>query len=147
MRLILGPRPGKKSIDNIRSQGATHLVTLLSDREDAAASGRIAGKIGADWIHLPMDGGHMDKLALFDLDNAFRALTHAGALNKDATVYLHCSAGIHRTGFFAYALLRWRGASPDAARAQLAEIRQVTFDQVGEDRLALADKLLANIAL
>lgn len=143
MRLILGPRPGKKSIETIRGQCVTHLVTLLAEREDAAASGRIAAKIGAKWIHIPMNGGHMDKLAQMDLAVAFSVLSEAGALDDDAIVYLHCSAGIHRTGFFAYALLRWRGASADEAKSALETIRPVTAKQVGEDRLALADKMLA----
>ena len=145
MKLIIGPRPGKKSLDQIKQHGVTHLVTLLAEREDAAASGRIAGKIGAVWVHIPIDGGHLDKLAEFDLVGAFKALSEAGALEDDAVVYLHCSAGIHRTGFVTYSLLRWRGASPEMARAQLADIRQVTFDQVGEDRLAMADALLAKL--
>lgn len=145
MKLIIGPRPGKKSLEQIKQQGVTHLVTLLAEHEDAAASGRITGKIGAAWVHIPIDGGHLDKLAEFNLAGAFKALSEAGALEDNAVVYLHCSAGIHRTGFVAYALLRSRGASPDEARKQLADIRQVTLDQVGEDRLALADELLANL--
>ncbi|MEL6569606.1 MAG: hypothetical protein AAFQ22_14420 [Pseudomonadota bacterium] len=145
MKLILGPRPGKKSKDQIAEYGVSHLVTLLADREDAVASGRIAQQIGADWIHLPIDGGHIEKLAAFDLAGAFKTLTAAGAIEGDAVVYLHCSAGIHRTGFFAYALFRWLGQEPDEARTKLADIRPITADQVGEDRLALADRMIAAI--
>ncbi|NNC15830.1 hypothetical protein HJC22_08825 [Corallococcus exiguus] len=55
---------------------------------------------------------------------------------------IHCSAGIHRTGMFGYALLRQLGLSADAARARLAELRQVTAEGVGPDRLAWGDAMV-----
>jgi protein tyrosine/serine phosphatase len=54
---------------------------------------------------------------------------------------VHCSAGIHRTGMFGYALLRQFGLDPEVARAKLAELRQVTAHGVGPDRLAWGDRL------
>ncbi len=61
-------------------------------------------------------------------------------------IYLHCSAGIHRIGFFAYVLLRLLGRNQADAFVQLQTMRPVTAEQVGSDRLALADDMTANIA-
>ncbi|MGI9379647.1 MAG: tyrosine-protein phosphatase [Methyloligellaceae bacterium] len=58
-------------------------------------------------------------------------------------VYFHCSAGIHRTGFFVYLLLRFRGLNGDQAYDGLKDLRPVTAEQVGEERLELADNLIA----
>lgn len=60
-----------------------------------------------------------------------------------ARVVVHCSAGIHRTGMFGYALLRMVGLSADEARAKLRELREVTGEGVGKDRLAWGDGLVA----
>jgi len=138
MKLIIGPRPGKKSKDTIQAAGVTHVLTLLSEREDAAASGRITRAIGAEWLHLPMEGGHLDRLATFDTQALWAVLDQ---VPEAATLYIHCSAGIHRTGFVTYLILRRGGLPAPEARVQLGEIRPVTLDQVGEDRLALAEHL------
>jgi len=139
--LILGPRPGKKSKDTIKAQGVTDMVTLLSAREQPESVSRIARSIGAEWHHFPIEGGHMDTLAGVDLSRLFLLYDEIVRARADAVIYLHCSAGIHRTGFVIYALLRYRGLSPEAAVAEVAGLRPVTSDQVGEDRLALAEEM------
>jgi protein tyrosine/serine phosphatase len=53
-------------------------------------------------------------------------------------VYLHCSAGIHRTGFFASLLLRLQPLDVDEIPAALAALRPITAQRVGRDRIALA---------
>lgn len=143
MRLILGPRPGKKSRDSIAEQGVTHLVTLLSAREQPDSVARIARSIGAEWQHFPMDGGHLDTLAQVDLSQLFLLHDEIVRANPDAVIYLHCSAGIHRTGFVAYLWLRYRGLEADQAKVELGKLRAVTVAQVGDERISLADEMLA----
>ncbi len=137
--LILGPRPGKKSKDSIKALGVTDIVSLLSVREQASSIERIAKAIGATWHHFPVNGGHLDTLQ--DVSVAQLFLLHDTiARESDAPIlYLHCSAGIHRTGFTAYLLLRYRGLNPDQALVELGTLRAVTLEQVGEDRIALAE--------
>ncbi|NVB77098.1 MAG: hypothetical protein HOV81_01765 [Kofleriaceae bacterium] len=55
-------------------------------------------------------------------------------------VVLHCSAGLHRTGMVAYALLRLYGSTREEARSQLACVR--SLEDVGEERLAWGERLL-----
>ena len=143
-QLILGPRPGKKSKDAIQAQGVTHMLTLLSRREQPDSVKRIAHAIGAVWHHFPIDGGHIETLDEVDLSALFLLYDEIARADEDAVIYLHCSAGIHRTGFVVYLLLRYRGFSADAALAEVATLRPVTSDQVGEDRLALAERKFQN---
>lgn len=123
----------------------THVCTLLSAREDATAIEKISKRLGCDWIWTPIDGGHSDILAAMDwaavLTKVYAPLAHI----DQPRIYLHCSAGIHRTGFVAYMLLRTSGLPADEARHALAQIRAVTAQQVGDDRLALAESLLAKL--
>ena len=138
-RLILGPRPGKKSKLSIKERGVTNILTLLSDREQPENVRKIAREIGASWHHFAIDGGHFDTLENVDLSALFKLYDEIAQASDAPIIYLHCSAGIHRTGFVIYALLRYRGLSAEAARAEVATLRLVTPDQVGEDRIALAE--------
>ena len=65
------------------------------------------------------------------------------ALGSAARVVIHCSAGIHRTGMFSYALLRVCGLDPDAAMSTLARLRAVTAQGIGEQRVSWAEDLAA----
>ena len=138
--LILGPRPGKKSKDTIKASGVTDIVTLLSPREQPETIKRIAAAIAADWHHFALDGGHLDTLAAVDLSHVFLLWDEIARAEGDRIIYLHCSAGLHRTGFVAYLILRRSGLTPDEALSGLRELREVTAEQVGEERIALAEE-------
>lgn len=131
--LAIGHRPKIKIIKNLRSLGATHVLTLLSESEGAEDIGKEVQGAGIDWIWLPFhsaDPPSEDRLAgvikAFDVVRA--------ALDKHARIYVHCSAGIHRTGMITYAFLRYIEFSAENAMTTLSKLRQVTADGVGEDR-------------
>lgn len=110
-------RPKLKALPAMRAAGVTHLVTLLSASEGAPAVGAAARAAG-----------------LAALSNLIAAGAH---------VAVHCSAGIHRTGMFGYALLRTCGLAPEAAAETLATLRPATAEGVGDQRLAWAEELAA----
>ncbi len=143
---IIGPRPGRKSLARLQDLQLTHVCSLLHDHETPQAIRVLAEKIGCEWIWLPVAGGHLDTLRAVDLPAHVIALDKATSKSPQPRIYLHCSAGIHRTGFFAYALLRLLGRNQAEAFAELQTMRAVTAEQVGTDRLALADDMIANIA-
>ena len=59
----------------------------------------------------------------------------AKALDEDASIYVHCSAGIHRAGMITYAFLRYLGLPPETAKDNLKQLRNTTWKNVGEKRL------------
>jgi protein-tyrosine phosphatase len=133
--LSLGHRPKRDSLRGLRQQGVTHIVTLLAESEGARDIGTAAEEAGLRWIWFPMESAGIppesrrpEVLALL------RAMREA--LEGGGKVYVHCSAGIHRTGMVAHALLRSLGMGPGAARDLLAAAREHTAEGVGEDRLA-----------
>lgn len=138
--LALSHRPKLKSLPALRALGVTHLVTLLTEREGARQIGDVAVAAGLSWIWTPLDGGDVPSEArTAELRATLTELT--SVITGGGQVVVHCSAGIHRTGMFGYALLRQLGLAAGEAREKLAELRGVTADGVGDDRLAWGDSL------
>jgi hypothetical protein len=139
-RLALTHRPRRKDVAGLPALGVTHVVTLLAEREGAKDIGEAVRGAGLTWIWCPLDNGQppgtQRTAELRPVLAELAALVAGGA-----GVLIHCSAGIHRTGMFGYALLRQFGLDPVTARATLAELRVVTAECVGDDRLAWADAL------
>lgn len=146
MQLFLGPRPGKRSRAAMAELNLTHCCTLLSEREDAQSVRKICQSLDCAWVWLPMDGGRLDVLRQVDLVGHLEKLLAAIATEPAPRIYFHCSAGIHRTGFFVYTLLRLRGATRDASLEALRILRPVTAEQVGAERLGLADEMIGALS-
>ncbi len=147
---FLGPRPGKKSLQRLQDLKLTHCCTLLSEREDASLIAKFCKKLVTDgqvcnWVWLPIEGGNLDVLRQTDISSLILSLVDAIKDTETPRLYFHCSAGIHRTGFFVYILLRLQGRSSEEALIKLAELRQVTADQVGSERLELADQIVSEL--
>jgi protein-tyrosine phosphatase len=136
-------RPKLKTLSRLREAGATHLVTLLADA-DAAQLGNAAKAVGLEWLWVPLFNGDPPPP---DRDSDMRATIEgiARSITNGGRVVLHCSAGIHRTGMIAYAILREFGQSPDQARATLERLSPITAGHVGEVRLAWGDRLLDHV--
>lgn len=132
--LALGHRPKKKSIPTFRDQGTTHILTLLSEGEGALEIGKAVEQAGIAWLWFPLESATAPKA---DQDLAFLQLylklrdTLAGI----GRIYIHCSAGIHRTGMIAFGLLRNVGFSVEQAKVALQSLRSETSAGVGEERL------------
>jgi len=138
--LALTHRPKVKDLPVLHAAGATHLVTLLADNEGARQVGDAAQRAGLSWVWLPFQGaGVPDRSRDVELRLALGNLRDL-VLGGNQLV-MHCSAGIHRTGMVGYALLRQLGLAAPEAREKLAELRAVTSDGVGTDRLAWGDAL------
>lgn len=138
--IALTHRPKVRALPALRAAGVTHLVTLLSRREGAAALGAAAQAAGLDWTWVGLPNGQQPPPELRDEIAAGLAKV-AALVDAGARVVVHCSAGIHRTGMFGYALLRTCGLEPAAARETLAALRAATADGVGDQRLAWAEDL------
>jgi len=138
--LAIAHRPKVKRLPAMRDAGVTHLVTLLSKREGALSVGSAARAAGLEWVWVDLPNGQQpppDRHA-----HVLDALVTLATLLRDgANVVVHCSAGIHRTGMFTYALLRTCGLDGATALSTLGRLRTATSEGVGEQRIMWAEDL------
>ncbi len=138
--LSIGHRPSAKLGRDLKLQNATHILTLLSEKEGALPIRSIAQKNGMDWLWFPMESAKpLPEDRWQELARLFGQM--ANLLEEGGQIYVHCSAGIHRTGMISYAFLRFMGMDPQKARSTLQELRTTTHEGVGEDRLQWADSV------
>ena len=134
----MGPRPGKKSKAALSDLGLTHICTLLHAGENPDAIAGIAKEFHYRWVWLPISGASLETLNALDIKSMVVKLADALADEPLPRLYLHCSAGIHRTGFFAVVLLRLQPVAVTDITAALARLRPITAHELGSDRIALA---------
>ena len=144
-RLSLWHRPGKKHLGAIRDAGATHVVTLLSEKEGGREIGNAVETAGMGWVWLPMPGAQEPEGGAREaLEQGLAELSRL--LDEGRSLLIHCSAGIHRTGMVAFALLRLRGLTRDEALAAIGQARAHTREGVQEHHLRWGDDLAARRA-
>lgn len=135
--MALGHRPKFKTLPVMKLAGVQHVVTLLADRE---GGGEVASAVryeGMNALHLPMDNANPENITAEWLRRAVNQIT-----DLQGFVFMHCSAGIHRTGMMGYAVLRTTGHDPGQAREKLRQMRDATREGVTEERLEAIEELL-----
>jgi predicted protein tyrosine phosphatase len=143
-RMALYHRPRHVDFQLLRKMGCTHVVTLLKESEGAPKIGTSAQNSGLIWVWLPVPNG--DRPVGEVHQRLMEALPHLSQLlDEGASLLIHCSAGIHRTGTVAYGLLRWRGESRKKSLQLIGQMRMVTLNEVGEKRLRWGDTIASNI--
>lgn len=138
-QLAIGHRPRLKSLPEMAGQGVSHVLSLLSAAEGAEAIGQAARAAGIGWQWLPLASAKPPKASKRDEIIAQYDLLRQ-ALDGGGRVYLHCSAGIHRTGMIAYGFFRYLNLTREQAEALLAELRVHTAEGVGEERKQWGDQ-------
>ena len=133
-------RPKLRILRLMKADGLTTVVTLLTESEGAPHIGRAALAAELEWVWVPMQGAGIPEQEQQDAIVAQLAYV-AACIDNGARVLIHCSAGIHRTGMFTYALLRYMGIDTQSARQTLSRLRSVTGEGVGESRLAWGDSI------
>jgi protein-tyrosine phosphatase len=134
-RMALWHRPRLNLMAALKEAGCQRVVTLLSEKEGARAIGDAAQAAGMDWTWLPLEGSRPPEgrrgVAVIDA-----LLLLSEELDEGHSILLHCSAGMHRTGMVAFALLRLRGHTEETALDTILRMRAHT-------RLALTAKHIA----
>lgn len=138
-RLALNHRPGSRDFKLLRELGCTHVVTLLKESESAPKIGNQTRNAGMEWVWIPVPNGNYPQGEVHD--RLLNAMPHLSQLlDEGNSLFIHCSAGIHRTGTVAYALLRWRGAERDEAMRIIHEMRKETAEGMMEKRMRWGDE-------
>ncbi len=120
--MALGHRPKLRSIPYLPAEGCAFVVTLLSRKEGAVEIGSLVRDSGIQWIWIPLANGNPPPQTIPDGLNEVQAAIQAGA-----SVFVHCSAGMHRTGMIAFAVLRRIGYSEVASLELIKAMRLETY--------------------
>lgn len=142
--LAIGHRPSTKLTEDLKLQNTTHILTLLSEGEGAEKIKVLVDKSNLDWLWLPMESAKpLAEERAEELRTLFASME--ASLEAGAKIYLHCSAGIHRTGMISYAFLRFIGLSPEDSKMKIKEMRLDTHEGVGEERTAWGDEIVSKL--
>ena len=138
-RMALYHRPKNTDFPLFRELGCTHVVTLLKDSEFAERYGIFSAEAGLEWIWLPVPNGKYPQGKVHErLIQTMPILSQL--LDNGKSILIHCSAGIHRTGTVAYALLRWRGMDSKQAMQTIRKTRIETAEGMMEKRMKWGDE-------
>ncbi len=131
--LTLGPRPRLK---NIQKLTADVVFTLLKPEEsDPKQIGSTTKGCHKTWAWHPLSTlGHSASDWPHWLAAVEELEEHLGSGQR---VYLHCAAGIHRTGSLAYLYFRRQGSTPVEARQEVFRLRPVIEGQIGNKIAAM----------
>lgn len=144
-QLALTHRPKLRGMPGLQAEGCVRLATLLSAREGAERIGALAQEAGLAWTWLPLANGQppTGEEAWREVERGLATLaTH---LSEGERIALHCSAGIHRTGMIAYALLRTLGNTPEQALDAIEKMRPVTRAGLTPPRQRFGDAIAARM--
>lgn len=106
-RIALGHRPKLRALQYFPAAGCDLVVTVLSEKEGALEIGNLVHQSGMQWIWIPLASGNPPRNMPAELVEIEAAL-HGGA-----SIFIHCSAGMHRTGMISFAVLRRMGNRED----------------------------------
>lgn len=139
--ISIGHRLKFKQIPLLKREGITHVLSLLSRKEGAEKIGKSVRKSDLEWIWYPMENAtppdpdqYEGYLKLF---KKLQAILDSGGF-----IYIHCSAGIHRTGMIVFALLLYLGFSELETKNMLSKLRKITHEKIGLERFEWGKDLL-----
>jgi len=145
-RLSLNHRPRGVDFPHLRELGCTHVVTLLKESEHAERMRTFTEASGMTWFWLPVPNGNYPQGEVHE--RILAAMPQLSQwLDEGRSLFIHCSAGIHRTGTVAYGLLRWRGLDSEEAMKIIAEIRKETAEGMLQKRRRWGDENARQIIL
>ncbi len=132
-RIALSHRPRLRAIRHFQDQGCNCLVTLLSEKEGAPEIGKLAVEAGLRWIWIPLASGNPPP----KIPEQLREILEL--LSQGASVLIHCSAGMHRTGMISLAILRKLGYSPEEAFQLISRMRVETHGALQQKHIDWAN--------
>lgn len=125
------------------------IYTLQHKKENPGLIEQKCKNCNINWNQLPLEAATIEyfeceetiKLIIDNLLYIYNILK-----NEEIILYIHCAAGVHRTGTILYSILRMFGESKESALKAIKFIRLETFNNVGEERINYAEeKLIPNL--
>jgi len=125
--ICLGGRPSLKTIKLLGLEGVNHIITLQNERELKVPDlGKTIIEAGMTWKWFPLSASRLP----IDVEFKQKIQSLYADLEKELKagkkIFIHCAAGIHRTGCFTNGLLRYMNYEKEESRRLIEEMRKVT---------------------
>ncbi len=134
--LKIGHKPGGKklSFEQLIEEDTTTIFTILGEKEGALNIGKTCSDWGLGWIWLPLsNAGIPDETLIPEITDKLEIVKTK--LDNREKIYVHCSAGLHRTGMITNCILRYVGFDEAHAYQIIQQLRPITAKEVGQPRL------------
>ncbi|MBN2890631.1 MAG: dual specificity protein phosphatase family protein [Bacteroidales bacterium] len=123
----IGGRPTLDKILLLKDLGVNLVLTLLKKEEkEVEELGDFIVENNIKWIWNPLSASSLPT----DTKNIERIRSIFNDLDKEleegSKIYVHCAAGIHRTGAFTNAFLQYSGFSAEESKMMIKQMREVT---------------------
>jgi protein-tyrosine phosphatase len=144
-------RPSGKEIKSMKlTYGVNCVLTLQGAKEKPEEIKKMCEENNLKWLHVELAGATIPYFQKQETQkNLITSLKNLTQILKNFSVnlFIHCAAGLHRTGIVIYSLLRIFGETPESALKAIEYIRSETRKEVGEKRLEFSEKFILPLLL
>ncbi len=124
-------KPSVGKLLELEEANINTIVTLLQEKEGLEHIKLHAENKHIDWIWVPLSAGKLNQGNEVEILEAYKEII--AKLGSGENIFVHCAAGVHRTGLFIYGLLLKLGFDFTQARELIYTIRPVTaIEMVGK---------------
>ena len=140
-------RPKESDIKRLKEEyNVNYILTIQHENEKPETIKKYTEEIkDITWHNLPLKGANMaifmNKEVQKMIINNILILLNVMKKNK-IVLFIHCAAGIHRTGTILYTILRLCDESIESSMEAMKFIRIDTFRKCGDNRLKYAEEFL-----
>ena len=142
-------RPKESDIKRLKEEyNVNYILTIQHENEKPETIKKYTEEIkDITWHNLPLKGANMaifmNKEVQKMIINNILILLNVMKKNK-IVLFIHCAAGIHRTGTILYTILRLCDESIESSMEAIKFIRLDTFRKCGDNRLKYAEEFLVH---
>ena len=140
-------RPKESDIKRLKEEyKVNYILTIQHEKENPKIIEKYTKDLGdIYWHNLPLTGANMavfmnKNIQKMILDNIMSIIDYMK--NNKIVLFMHCAAGIHRTGTILYTILRLCEESIESALEAIKYIRIDTFRKCGDNRFKYAEEFL-----
>ena len=140
--IILFHKPSFAFLKKISLKYCDTVVTLQWQSEHPHEVSNSCNKLNLSWIWCPIKAINYNLLQNAELFRKLfeQLLNTKELLIEKQKILIHCAAGIHRTGFFSYILLRLCDHTHHETIQVFQIIRPEILEKIGKHRLEIAEK-------
>ena len=140
-------RPKESDIKRLKEEfKVNYILTIQHEKENPKIIEKYTKDLGdIYWHNLPLTGANMavfmnKNVQKMIIDNILFLINYMK--NNKIVLFMHCAAGIHRTGTILYTILRLCEESIESALEAIKYIRIDTFRKCGDNRFKYAEEFL-----